>query len=190
MAWEGCDPALAGPGQKGGGVLLQAGRLPGAGELCQREGGGGGWGGGYGREMHVGEMVAVLVGQARREGQQEVTCSIPLSAQLSLGRCWAEPMAPSPPLSCSPGQGRKRKEARKEGRAAVRRRALQRWGQLLGSPVLLSQSLQRLSFSGGSCNTAIGTSGRHFGVLDCPVLWLGAWPGRNTRGVKRKKETR
>lgn len=37
---------------------------------------GGGWGVGYGREMHVGEMVAVLVGQARREGQQEVTCSI------------------------------------------------------------------------------------------------------------------
>lgn len=116
--------------------------MPGAGELCQREGGGGERGEGYGREMHVGEMVAVLVGRARRKGQQEVTCSIPLSAQLSLGRYWAEPMAPSPPLSCPPGQGRKRKEARKEGCAAVQRRALQRWGQLLGSSVLLSQSLQ------------------------------------------------
>lgn len=70
----------------------------------------GGGGGGYGREMYVGEMVTVLVVQARREGQREVTYSIQLSVQLSLRRWWAKPIAPAFPLSCSLDGGRKGSE--------------------------------------------------------------------------------
>lgn len=196
MAWKGCDPALAGPARKVGVCFSRQEGCQEQGELCQREGderlgwGVGGWAGrGYGREMHVGEMDTALVGQARREDQQEVTYSIQLSAQLSFGRCWSKPTAS--PHSCSLGQGRKGKEARKEGRTAVRQRALQLWGQLLGRELgfIVSVTAGECPFPGAVAIRPSEPLGCHFGFLDYPVLQLGAWPESNTWGRKRKKET-
>lgn len=134
--------------------------------------------------MHVGEMVTVLVGQARREGQQEVTCSIQLSAQLSLGRCWAKPTA-SPLLL--PGS-RQEVEGSEEGRAcSCEAESPAAAGPAAGSSFYCLSHCRRLSFSRGGCNMAIGTSRVPFWIPGLSNTTAGGMAWREHMGWEEKE---